>query len=103
MKLIKTPSCLLRHEEGFVEGSHTTCVFLHSRDTPPGSCPSLVWEVHLEYIHEWDTQQQHVHHASPQIGDMPHDHRYLRWYHKITRKYVNCNNAKLDIMVMCSA
>ncbi|KAF3963430.1 hypothetical protein CMV_012181 [Castanea mollissima] len=30
---------------------------------------------------------------------MPRDHAYYRRYHPITRKYVDCNNTKLDIMI----
>ena len=58
--------------------------------------------VEARYIHEWDTQQEQVHHAPPQIGDMPCDHAYYHWYHLITQMYVDHNSAKLDIMVMCS-
>ncbi|KAF3968107.1 hypothetical protein CMV_007962 [Castanea mollissima] len=41
-------------------------------------------EIHTMYIQEWDTQQQQVCHAPPQIGDMPRDHAYYRWYRSIT-------------------
>ncbi|KAK9997357.1 hypothetical protein SO802_022043 [Lithocarpus litseifolius] len=30
---------------------------------------------------------------------MPRDHAYYRWYRPVTRKYVDHNNAKLDIMI----
>ena len=59
-------------------------------------------EEHGSYILEWDRRQQQICHAPPQIGEMPRDHAYYRWYRPITRKYVDRNSAKLDIMVMCS-
>ena len=59
-------------------------------------------EEHGPYILEWDMRQQQTCHAPPQIGEMPCDHAYYRWYRSVTRKYVNHNSAKLDIMVMCS-
>ena len=57
---------------------------------------------HASYIFTWDTRQQRLYHVPPQIGEMPCDHAYYRWYCPVTRKYVDCNNAKLDTMVMCS-
>ena len=58
-------------------------------------------EEHGPYILEWDIRQQQICHAPPQIGEMPRDHAYYRWYCLVTQKYVDRNNAKLDIMVMC--
>ena len=59
-------------------------------------------EEHRLYILEWDRRQQQIFHAPPQIGEMPRDHAYYRWYRLVTRKYVDRRSAKLDIMVMCS-
>ena len=59
-------------------------------------------EEHRPYILEWDRRQQQICDAPLQIGEMPRDHAYYRWYCPVTRKYVDRNNAKLDIMVMCS-
>ncbi|KAK9988738.1 hypothetical protein SO802_028977 [Lithocarpus litseifolius] len=56
-------------------------------------------EEHAPYILSWGTQQQRLCHAPPQIGEMPCDHAYYHWYRLVTRKYVDCNNAKLDIMI----
>ncbi|KAL0001079.1 hypothetical protein SO802_014860 [Lithocarpus litseifolius] len=56
-------------------------------------------EEHGPYILTWDMRQQRLCHAPPQIGEMPHDHAYYRWYRLVTRKYVDRNNAKLDIMI----
>ena len=48
------------------------------------------WRVeHAPYIREWDTRQQRLCHAPPQIGEMPRDYAYYRWYYPITRKYVH--------------
>ena len=58
-------------------------------------------EEHGQYILTWDMRQQ-LCHAPPQIGEMPHDHAYYRWYRSFTRKYVDRNSSKLDIMVICS-
>ena len=58
-------------------------------------------EEHGLYILEWDIRQQQICHAPPQIGEMPHNHAYYRWYRPVTRKYVDRNSTKLDIMVMC--
>ncbi|KAK9989071.1 hypothetical protein SO802_029310 [Lithocarpus litseifolius] len=33
------------------------------------------------------------------IGEMPRDHAYYHWYHPVTRKYVDRNSTKLDIMI----
>ena len=57
---------------------------------------------HRLSILEWDMRQQQICHAPPQIGEMPRDHAYYRRYRPVTRKYVDRNSAKLDIMVMCS-
>ena len=57
---------------------------------------------HRLSILEWDMRQQQICHALPQIGEMPRDHAYYRRYRPVTRKYVDRNSAKLDIMVMCS-
>ena len=59
-------------------------------------------EEHGPYIISWDMRRQQVCYAPPQIGEMPHDHAYYLWYCPITRKYVDRNSVKLDIMVMCS-
>ena len=59
-------------------------------------------EEHRPYILEWDRRQQQICDASPQVGEMPRDHAYYCWYRPVTRKYVDCNSAKLDRMVMCS-
>ena len=59
-------------------------------------------EEHGPYILEWDMRQQQICHAPPQIGEMPRDHAYYRWYRPVIRKYVDRNSSKLDIMVMCS-
>ncbi|XP_075645101.1 serine/threonine-protein phosphatase 7 long form homolog [Castanea sativa] len=56
-------------------------------------------EEHGPYILTWDTRQQRLCHAPPQTGEMPRNHDYYRWYHLVTRKYVDRNSAKLDIMV----
>ena len=58
-------------------------------------------EEHGLYILTWDMRQQRLYHAPPQICEMPCDHAYYRRYRLVTRKYVDCNSAKLDIMVMC--
>ena len=78
-----------------------TSVRLHAIDLR-GKVDKNWTEVHAAYIEEWDTRQQRVCHAPPQIGKMPRNHAYNRWYRPITRKYVDHNSAKLDIMVMCS-
>ena len=53
--------------------------------------------VEARYIHEWDTQQQRVHHAPPQIGDKPCDHAGT------VQSLESMSNAiVLDIMAMCS-
>ena len=59
-------------------------------------------EEHGPYILTWGMRQQQVCHAPPQTGEMPRDHDYYHWYRPVTQKYVDRNNAKLDIMVMCS-
>ncbi|KAK9991515.1 hypothetical protein SO802_026500 [Lithocarpus litseifolius] len=56
-------------------------------------------EEHGPYILTWDMRQQRLCHAPLQTGEMPHDHAYYRWYRPVTRKYVDRNNAKLDIMI----
>ncbi|XP_030938055.1 leucine-rich repeat extensin-like protein 5 isoform X2 [Quercus lobata] len=56
-------------------------------------------EEHGLYIISWEMRRQQVCHAPPQIGEMPRDHAYYVWYRLVTRKYVNRNNAKLDIMI----
>nr|POE98837.1 hypothetical protein CFP56_56120 [Quercus suber] len=56
-------------------------------------------EEHGLYIITWDRRQQRLCHAPPQTGEMPRDHDYYRWYCPVTRKYVDCNSAKLDIMI----
>ena len=56
-------------------------------------------EEHGPYIISWEMRRQQVCHAPPQ---MPRDHAYYIWYRPVTRKYVDRNSAKLDIMVMCS-
>ncbi|KAF3967464.1 hypothetical protein CMV_008547 [Castanea mollissima] len=35
----------------------------------------------------------------PLTGEMPRNHDYYRWYRSVTRKYVDRNSAKLDIMI----
>ena len=121
--------CVARKDT--VDGKGATYVFLHSRDTPPRPCPSTIWvgtgtawhvvyddrlhridlhvkveknwrEEHGLYILTWDMRQQRLCHAPPQTGEMPYDHDYYHWYRPVTRKYVDRNNAKLDMMVMCS-
>ena len=59
-------------------------------------------EEHASYILSWGTRQQRLCQAPPQLGEMSSNHAYYRWYRPVTRKYVDCNSAKLDIMVMCS-
>ena len=59
-------------------------------------------EEHRPYILEWDRRQEQICHAPPQIGEMLRDHAYYHWYCPVTRKYLDRNSAKLDIMVMCS-
>ncbi|KAL0006607.1 hypothetical protein SO802_008109 [Lithocarpus litseifolius] len=56
-------------------------------------------EEHGPYILTWGLRQQRLCHAPPQIGEMPRNHAYYRWYHPVTRKYVDRNSAKLDIMI----
>ncbi|XP_050284923.1 uncharacterized protein LOC126724429 [Quercus robur] len=56
-------------------------------------------EEHGPYILSWDMRQQQLCHAPPQTGEMPRYHAYYRWYRPVTRKYVDRNNAKLDIMI----
>ncbi|KAK9990849.1 hypothetical protein SO802_025834 [Lithocarpus litseifolius] len=56
-------------------------------------------EEHGPYILTWGLRQQRLCHAPPQIGEMPRNHAYYRWYRPVTRKYVDRNNAKLDIMI----
>ena len=41
-------------------------------------------EEHRPYILEWDRRQQQICDASPQVGEMPRDHAYYRWYRPIT-------------------
>ena len=55
-------------------------------------------EEHELYILTWDMRQQQLCHAPPQTGEMPRDHNYYRWCRLVTRKYVDRNSAKLDIM-----
>ena len=59
-------------------------------------------EEHGPYIISWEMRRQQLCHAPPQIGEMPRNHAYYVWYRPVTRKYVDRNSAKLDIMVMCS-
>ena len=59
-------------------------------------------EEHGPNILAWDIKQQQLCHAPPQTGEMTHNDAYYRWYCPVTQKYVDHNNAKLDIMVMCS-
>lgn len=48
------------------------------------------WRVeHAVHIHQWGNRYQLVCHALALIGDMPCDHRYFRWYRRITRKYID--------------
>ncbi|KAK9997867.1 hypothetical protein SO802_017470 [Lithocarpus litseifolius] len=56
-------------------------------------------EKHGPYILTWDMRQQRLCHAPLQTGEMPRDHAYYRWYRPVTRKYVDRNSAKLDIMI----
>ncbi|KAK9985336.1 hypothetical protein SO802_030287 [Lithocarpus litseifolius] len=56
-------------------------------------------EEHGPYILTWGLRQQRLCHAPPQIGEMPRNHAYYRWYRPVTRKYVDRNSAKLDIMI----
>ncbi|XP_030973682.1 serine/threonine-protein phosphatase 7 long form homolog isoform X1 [Quercus lobata] len=56
-------------------------------------------EEHGPYIISWEMRRQQVCHAPPQISEMPRDHAYYVWYCPVTRKYVDCNSAKLDIMI----
>ncbi|KAK9989576.1 hypothetical protein SO802_029815 [Lithocarpus litseifolius] len=56
-------------------------------------------EEHGPYILTWDMRQQRLCHAPVQTGEMPRDHAYYRWYRPVTRKYVDRNSAKLDIMI----
>ncbi|XP_050241982.1 serine/threonine-protein phosphatase 7 long form homolog [Quercus robur] len=41
-------------------------------------------EEHGPYILTWGMRQQQVCHAPLQIGEMPHDHDYYRWYRLVT-------------------
>ncbi|XP_050259800.1 serine/threonine-protein phosphatase 7 long form homolog [Quercus robur] len=56
-------------------------------------------EEHGPYIISWEMRRQQLCHAPPQIGEMPRDHAYYVWYRPVTRKYVDRNSAKLDIMI----
>ena len=84
-----------------MDGKNAAYVFLHSRETPPRPCPSIVWvgtgaadhvvyddrlhridlcgkveknwrEEHGPYILSWDMRQQQLCHAPSQTGEMPH-------------------------------
>uniref|UniRef100_A0A7N2LAT8 BSD domain-containing protein n=1 Tax=Quercus lobata TaxID=97700 RepID=A0A7N2LAT8_QUELO len=56
-------------------------------------------EEHRPYIISWEMRRQQLCHAPPQIGEMPRNHAYYVWYRPVTRKYVDRNSAKLDIMI----
>ena len=59
--------------------------------------------VHAVHIHRWGNRYQLVCHAPALIGDIPCDHRYFRWYRRITRKYIDRMSALFDSLVMCSS
>uniref|UniRef100_A0A7N2LQI5 Aminotransferase-like plant mobile domain-containing protein n=1 Tax=Quercus lobata TaxID=97700 RepID=A0A7N2LQI5_QUELO len=56
-------------------------------------------EEHGPYIISWEMRRQQLCHAPPQIGEMPRNHAYYVRYRPVTRKYVDRNSAKLDIMI----
>ena len=97
------PDCVLR-QFGLAQEKPNHVVYddrLHGIDLR-GKVKKNLREEHAPYILSWGTRQQRLYHVPPQIGEMPCDHAYYRWYRPVTRKYVDCNNAKLDTMVMCS-
>ncbi|XP_023905451.1 uncharacterized protein LOC112017210 isoform X2 [Quercus suber] len=56
-------------------------------------------EEHGLYILTWDRRQRRLCHAPPQTGEIPRNHDYYCRYRPVTQKYVDRNNAKLDIMI----
>ena len=59
-------------------------------------------EEHEPYIISWNMRRQQLCRAPPNLGEMPRNHAYYEWYRPVTRKYIDRNSAKLDIMVMYS-
>ncbi|KAK9996575.1 hypothetical protein SO802_021261 [Lithocarpus litseifolius] len=95
------PDCVLR-QFGLAQERPDHVVYDHRlhRIDLRGKVEKNWREEHGPYILTWDIKQQRLCHAPPQIGEMPRDHAYYRWYRSVTRKYVDRNSAKLDIMVI---
>nr|POE53083.1 serine/threonine-protein phosphatase 7 long form like [Quercus suber] len=43
-------------------------------------------EEHGPYIITWNSREQQLCHAPPQIGEMARNHDYYQWYYSVTRK-----------------
>ena len=60
------------------------------------------WSVeHAVHIQKWNDRNEYVCNALRMEGVMSLHHPYMVWYHRITRLYIDCASAKMEILVMC--
>ena len=61
------------------------------------------WRVeHAVHIQKWNNRSEYVCHGERIEEVMSRHHPYMVWYRRITRLYINCDSAKMEILVMCT-
>ena len=61
------------------------------------------WRVeHAVHIQKWNNRSKYVCHGERIEEVMSRHHLYMVWYCRITRLYIDCNSAKMEILEMCT-
>ena len=61
------------------------------------------WRVeHAVHIRKWNNRSKYVCHGERIKEVMLCHHPYMVWYRRITRLYIDCDSAKMVILVMCT-